>query len=300
MLPGITSESIDQVISQEPAEAVLSTLNDSDNEEEMHEEESLQNKHVPHQAHDAKGMAVHFTHQNWELVVNIMMGIRKAISNVMAEPNRPLCPDDYVMKEKMTLAAPKSSPAGASAEGGKLTPSSCRFVDYAPMVFRKLREIWGIPTEEYMLSVGPQQILRRREERVRGRQYHAGLADDALGAVFGGQVGLLLLLLGRREVYGEDHLPHGASFLPQDSRQVLLAHRHQPRFLGAHQIRFGRHSKFGSKRIYFVVMGNLFDTPFKIERRFDLKGSWAGRLFAFVILSTPARPTPSAATSPAR
>lgn len=48
MLPGITSESIDQVISQEPAEAVLSTLNDSDNEEEMHEEESLQNKHVPH------------------------------------------------------------------------------------------------------------------------------------------------------------------------------------------------------------------------------------------------------------
>ena len=49
------------------------------------------------------------------------------------------------------------------------------------------------------------------------------------------------------------------------------------RFLGAHQIRFGRHSKFGSKRIYFVVMGNLFDTPFKIERRYDLKGSWAGR-----------------------
>ena len=62
------------------------------------------------------------------------------------------------------------------------------------------------------------------------------------------------------------------------------------RFLGAHQIRFGRHSKFGSKRIYFVVMGNLFDTPFKIERRFDLKGSWAGRLFAFaspLICSTP-------------
>lgn len=49
------------------------------------------------------------------------------------------------------------------------------------------------------------------------------------------------------------------------------------RFLGAHQIRFGRHSKFGSKRIYFVVMGNLFDTPFKIERRYDLKGSWSGR-----------------------
>ena len=39
------------------------------------------------------------------------------------------------------------------------------------------------------------------------------------------------------------------------------------RFLGAHQIRFGKHSKIGSKSIYFVVMGNLFETPFKIQRR---------------------------------
>ena len=34
----------------------------------------------------------------------------------------------------------------------------------------------------------------------------------------------------------------------------------------------------GSKSIYFVVMGNLFDTPLKIHRRYDLKGSWVGRL----------------------
>ena len=44
------------------------------------------------------------------------------------------------------------------------------------------------------------------------------------------------------------------------------------RFLGAHQIRFGKHSKIGSKSIYF------FETPFKIQRRYDLKGSWYGRL----------------------
>ena len=50
------------------------------------------------------------------------------------------------------------------------------------------------------------------------------------------------------------------------------------RFLGAHKIRQGKHSKVGSKSIYFVVMGNLFDTPLKIHRRYDLKGSWVGRL----------------------
>lgn len=153
MLPGITSESIDQVISQEPAEAVLSTLNDSDHEEEMHEEESLQNKHVPHQAHDAKGMAVHFTHQNWELVVNIMMGIRKAVGQVMMEPNRPLCQNDYAVKEKMTIVNRVAAEQGSQQ-------NICRFIDYAPMVFRKLREVWGVSAEDYMLSVGPQQILR--------------------------------------------------------------------------------------------------------------------------------------------
>ena len=57
------------------------------------------------------------------------------------------------MKEKMTIVN-----RGASEQSGK--QDICRFIDYAPMVFRKLREVWGISAEEYMLSVGPQQILR--------------------------------------------------------------------------------------------------------------------------------------------
>ena len=52
-------------------------------------------------------MAVHFTQKNWDMVVNIMMGIRMAVGRVMMEPNRPLCPNDYVMKEKMTIVSPK-------------------------------------------------------------------------------------------------------------------------------------------------------------------------------------------------
>lgn len=41
------------------------------------------------------------------MVVNIMMGIRMAVGRVMMEPNRPLCPNDYTMKEKMTIVSPK-------------------------------------------------------------------------------------------------------------------------------------------------------------------------------------------------
>lgn len=153
MLPGVTAETMDQVIKQESLHTMLSALEESDSDDDIHEEEALQNKHMPHQVNDAKGMAVHFTHRNWELVVNIMMGIRKAVGQVMMEPNRPLCQNDYTMKEKMTIVN-----RGASEQSGK--QDICRFIDYAPMVFRKLREVWGISAEEYMLSVGPQQILR--------------------------------------------------------------------------------------------------------------------------------------------
>ena len=145
MLPGVTAETMDQVIKQESLHTMLSALEESDSDDDIHEEEALQNKHMPHQVNDAKGMAVHFTHRNWELVGQVMM-----------EPNRPLCQNDYTMKEKMTIVN-----RGASEQSGK--QDICRFIDYAPMVFRKLREVWGISAEEYMLSVGPQQILRTGE-----------------------------------------------------------------------------------------------------------------------------------------
>lgn len=86
-----------------------------------------------------------------------MVGIRMAIGRVMMEPNRPLCSADYTMKEKMTIV-PTGRQPGISSTTSKL--ENVRFVDYAPMVFRKLRELWGVSAEEYMSSIGPQQILR--------------------------------------------------------------------------------------------------------------------------------------------
>ena len=152
MLPGMTEETVDVLHNEDIYSAITPSVSQDDKDEDLPEESLvLQNKHMPLKANASKGLTVHFTHEKWDLVVNIMMGLRKAVSNVMAEPNRPLCPSDYTMKEKMTVTPP----------AGKDTSRACRFVDYAPMVFRKLREIWGVPTKEYMDSVGPQQILRK-------------------------------------------------------------------------------------------------------------------------------------------
>jgi len=54
------------------------------------------------------------------------------------------------------------------------------------------------------------------------------------------------------------------------------------RFLGLHCLRvckdsIGSKRLSGGKKLHFVVMGNMFNTPFEIHRRYDLKGSWIGR-----------------------
>eukprot|EP00438_Fugacium_kawagutii_P002766 Skav202250 [mRNA] locus=scaffold1417:272960:278692:+ [translate_table: standard] len=56
------------------------------------------------------------------------------------------------------------------------------------------------------------------------------------------------------------------------------------RFLGLHclrvQKRVSRFRPSRQKNLYFVVMANMFNTPVEIHRRYDLKGSWVGRLTA--------------------
>lgn len=40
-----------------------------------------------------------------------------------------------------------------------LLQCAVRFIDYAPMVFRRLRAIFGIDSLLYIRSVGPEQLL---------------------------------------------------------------------------------------------------------------------------------------------
>jgi 1-phosphatidylinositol-4-phosphate 5-kinase len=41
----------------------------------------------------------------------------------------------------------------------KQTFKVCKFVDYAPNVFLKIRHIFNIKSEEYLRSIGPETLL---------------------------------------------------------------------------------------------------------------------------------------------
>lgn len=52
---------------------------------------------------DTKGFVVHFGHESWNMVINIMVGIRLAGSRAMSEPHRAVEPYDFLMKEKFSV-----------------------------------------------------------------------------------------------------------------------------------------------------------------------------------------------------
>ncbi|TMW61649.1 hypothetical protein Poli38472_010712 [Pythium oligandrum] len=130
------------------------------------------------------------------------------------------------------------------------------FYDYEPQVFRHLRMEAKITAASYRMSM--EQTTK--EERV---------SEGKSGAFF---------------YYTEDHkyvvktmtreelkfllsiLPRYSTFIKNNPNTFVT------RFFGCHSI-----TMYG-KTVFFMVMQSVFDTPLQIHERFDLKGSWVGRL----------------------
>lgn len=90
------------------------------------------------------GMRVDEHHINYILMYDMLTGIRISVSRCQAKAARPLVSDDYL--ESLHLAFDSS--------GNEFTPSSkydFKFKDYAPWIFRSLREAFKIDAGDYLV-----------------------------------------------------------------------------------------------------------------------------------------------------
>ena len=225
-----------------------------------------------------KGLAVHFGHESWNMVLNMMVGIRLAVGRASYEINRPVQSIDFDVKDKFSIVPQLTNFLDAQVSE-KVTVT--RFIDYAPFVFRKLRtEISGISDDEYLRSVGPEQLLGNMvlgnlsslaEQTTEGKGgaffYYTSDGRFMIKTVAREEKHLLKKIL-------RDYYLH----LKENPRSMIV------RFYGLHGLRVKMNPVFfqGGKyrhdeKIFFVVMGNLFNTPLEVHRRFDLKGSWVNR-----------------------
>lgn len=222
-----------------------------------------------------KGLAVHFGHENWNMVLSMMIGIRMSVGRCKGEITRELLPVDFIMKEKFTII-PRLANIFDSTVSKRVTMT--RFMDYAPMVFQRIRSSFGIAQDDYLRSVGPDQLL--------GNMVLGNLAslselssEGKSGAFFYYTADGKYMM---KTVNNKEHkllkkmLKRYYDHIMQNPGTLIV------RFLGLHSLRVHKERRRGSlrhasRKLYFVVMGNMFNTPFDIHRRYDLKGSWVGR-----------------------
>ncbi|OEH78100.1 phosphatidylinositol-4-phosphate 5- phosphatidylinositol-4-phosphate 5-kinase [Cyclospora cayetanensis] len=243
----------------------------------------------------AKGVAIYFGHHSWNTVINVMLGMRLAGGRVAIAPERSLKPYDFNYKEKFRLLsqtphedASPLHPVRANDLGFRLcrvfSKTTVRFTDYAPMVFRRLREMFKIDKTMYIHSIGPEQVV---SNLLLGSLASLSelVSEGKSGALFyyTADGKFIIKTVSRESARGlrrllPDYLEHFVK-----NPESLLS-----RFLGLHAVKhtFPRQGRLSSAanrmrhKTYFLVMENLFHTPVPIHRRYDLKGSTYKRSLA--------------------
>eukprot|EP00927_Polykrikos_kofoidii_P042640 TRINITY_DN36677_c0_g1_i1.p1 TRINITY_DN36677_c0_g1~~TRINITY_DN36677_c0_g1_i1.p1 ORF type:complete len:898 (-),score=133.29 TRINITY_DN36677_c0_g1_i1:105-2621(-) len=233
------------------------------------------------------GIAVHFGHEDWNMVLSMMVGIRMALGRIKGEACREVTPADFSMREKFSIV-PRVANILDSAASDRA--GITRFIDYAPLVFEKIRSSFGIQHNDYSRSVGPERLLGNMilgnlstlaELSSEGKSgaffYSTADGKYMMKTVSPKEFHLLWRLL---KAYYE--------YVMQNPNTLLV------RFLGLHNLSIrGRQSGVSSaqcatQEVYFVVMANCFNAPLQVHKRYDLKGSWVGRVAPRGQLNEPA------------
>lgn len=76
-----------------------------------------------------KGFAVHFGHPSWNMVLNMMVGVRLAGGRISNEPRRAVEAYDFVMKEKISILPRSDLSTSGDPRSRAFRNVVCVFVD---------------------------------------------------------------------------------------------------------------------------------------------------------------------------
>ncbi|EKM77437.1 hypothetical protein AGABI1DRAFT_20563, partial [Agaricus bisporus var. burnettii JB137-S8] len=190
-------------------------------------------------------------HVNYVLMYNMLTGIRIAVSRWQAKLKKPLTDDHFRGKHKYSF----------DIIGNELTPSAkydFKFKDYAPWVFRTLREdVFRLDPADYLLSLTAKYILSELGSPGKSGSFFYFSRDYRfiIKTIRHSEHKFLLKTL--KAYY--DHV--------KNNPHTLLS-----RFYGLHRVKLPR-----GRKIHFVIMNNLFPPHRDIHETYDLKGSTFGR-----------------------
>ncbi|KAJ4485465.1 SAICAR synthase-like protein [Lentinula aciculospora] len=192
-------------------------------------------------------------HVNYVLMYNMLTGIRIGVSRCQAKIKRPLTDEDFIAKHKFSF----------DIVGNELTPSAkydFKFKDYAPWVFRSLREdYFHLDPADYLLSLTSKYILSELGSPGKSGSFFYFSRDYRfiIKTIHHREHKFLLGVL-------KDYYNHVST-----NPHTLIS-----RFYGLHRVKLPR-----GRKIHFVIMNNLFPPHKDVHETYDLKGSTVGRLW---------------------
>ncbi|XP_050383387.1 phosphatidylinositol 4-phosphate 5-kinase 5-like [Argentina anserina] len=195
-------------------------------------------------------------HKNYELMLNLQLGIRHSVGRPGPSGSPDLKPSAFDPKEKYWTRFPP--------EGSKYTPphQSCEFKwkDYCPLVFRTLRKLFKVDAADYMLSICGNDALRELSSPGKSGSFFYLTNDDQymIKTMRKAEVKVLIRMLSA-------YYNHVRAY-----ENTLVT-----KFYGLHCVKLTGQPI--QKKVRFIIMGNLFCSEYSIHRRFDLKGSSLGR-----------------------
>ncbi|KAJ2092784.1 Phosphatidylinositol-4-phosphate 5-kinase [Coemansia sp. RSA 986] len=189
-------------------------------------------------------------HANYVLMYNMLTGIRVSVSRCEAKDPRPVRPDDYIAAHKYSF----------DVVGDEMTPSSrydFKFKDYAPWVFRCIREAFHLSTEDYLASLTDKYILSEVGSSGKSGSFFYYSQDYRF---------IIKTVHHTEHKFMREILPQYYEFV-RDHPDTLLS-----RIYGLHRIKLPH-----GRKVHFIVMSNILPPNKDIHAQFDLKGSMLGR-----------------------
>ncbi|SAM05285.1 hypothetical protein [Absidia glauca] len=190
-------------------------------------------------------------HRNYHLMYDMLTGIRIAVGRVSAKIRRDPIKDDFTAAHKLVF----------DVTGNELTPGvkyDFKFKDYAPWVFRNLREIFHIDAADYLMSLTHKYILSELGSPGKSGSFFYYSRDYRF---------IIKTIHHSEHVFMRKILMDYYDHVKRNPNTLLC------RIYGLHRIKLPR-----GRKIHFVVMGNVFPSNKNVHETYDLKGSMFGRL----------------------
>ncbi|KAJ2828901.1 Phosphatidylinositol-4-phosphate 5-kinase [Coemansia furcata] len=199
-------------------------------------------------------------HANYVLMYNMLTGIRVSVSRCEAKDSRPVRFDDYMAAHKYSF----------DVVGDEMTPSSrydFKFKDYAPWVFRCIREAFHLSTEDYLVSLTDKYILSEVGSSGKSGSFFYYSQDYRF---------IIKTVHHTEHKFMRQILPQYYEFV-RDHPNTLLS-----RIYGLHRIKLPH-----GRKVHFIVMSNILPPNKDIHAQFDLKGSMLGRELSAELAAKP-------------